>query len=399
MVYDNRYFPLMQYPYITVDGRDDHAAGDFYITTASRAADALERGIGVFELSGAFDLAQLAYSMQLAGYGNPLPAQYLNQELPYVLGGKLQSQGFAWYWEQAITDHFGFGILGLGMRSNSNINFTLSQKVASDFSEIDAAELDEILRSSLQMLGLSCNHVHQGGLGDTEIYLRWFDHWCYSFKLRSLRYGLRLGALLPTGAKQKPSEPASVPFGGNGFWGVYGSLDVECEVKEDWKAGLLVRLSKRFAKTFTERMPVARAPVADQKEPQSSEPQIFGVLSGPVKINPGLSQIFVAYTEWEGIREGLGIRLQYSLVHHDQDSWKDERVDQTVPSNLVPVEKQSEWGSEYVTLCGFYDFDKVAVCRGHKPILRVSWDIPYSLLVGRRFVHSYKVALGLEFNF
>lgn len=400
MVYDNRYFPLIQYPFITVPGRDSHIAGDFFITTANRAADLLERGIGVFELSGSFDLAQLAESMKLDGYGQKLlPPRFLNQELPYTTFGKLQSQGFALDWEQNVIGNFSFGLLWLAMRSNSYIDFYLNQKVAANFTEADVAELDAIRRNLLATLGLACNHVHQGGSGDTEVYLRWFDHWCYTLKLRSLYYGIRAGALIPTGVKQKPHEPASVPFGGNGFWGAYASLDAEFEVKEDWKIGLWVRVSKRFAKTRIERMPVARPPVADQKAPQSSEPQIYGVLEGPVHINPGVTEIFSAYTQWEGIREGLGVRLQYSLIHHNKDSWRDERVDQSVPSNLIPVEERTQWGSEYVTLCAFYDFEKVNSCRGHQPILRVSWDIPYSLLVGRRFVHSYKVALGLEFNF
>lgn len=399
MIYDNRYFPLIQYPWITVEDRYSHVAGDFFVTTASRAADILERGIGVFELSGFFDLAQLAYSMELAGYDNPLPVRYQHQELPYTMAGKLQSQGFAFAWEHNAISNLSFGLLWLGMRSNSYIDFFLNQKVAADFSESERAELDEIRRQALSTLGLACNHVHQGGFGDVEVYLRWFDHYTYCLKFRSIYYGLRAGGLLASGVKQNPHQPASVPFGGNGFWGVYASADAEFELKEDWKVGLWLRISKRFAKTMIERMPVARPPVAGQKDPQTSEPQIFGVLEGPVHINPGVTEIFSAYTQWEGIREGLGIRLQYSLIHHHQDSWKDERVDQTVPSNLKPVEEISQWGSEFVTLCAFYDFEKSAVCVGHKPIVRVAWDIPFTLLVGRRYVHSYKVALGLEFNY
>ena len=68
MVFDNRYFPLIQYPCITVPGRESHIAGDFFVTTASRAADDRERDIGIAELSGPFDQAQLAYSFVLAGY-------------------------------------------------------------------------------------------------------------------------------------------------------------------------------------------------------------------------------------------------------------------------------------------------------------------------------------------
>lgn len=399
MVFDNRYFPLTQYPYITVQGRDSHATGDFFITTASRAADILERDIGIPELSGSFDQQQLADSMQIAGYPDLLPVDFANQSLPWTMGGKLQTQGFAFSYEQNFLPHLSFGVLGLAMRSNSTLEFSFDRNQDNAFTDEQIEMLDDIRRAMLVQLGLACNHVQQGGAGDTEVYLRWFDHWCYSFKLRSLYYGVRLGGLFPTGVKRNIDKPASVPFGGNGFWGAYISGDAEFEVKEDWKIGLLLRISKRFSQTRLERMPVARPPVADQKAPQNSEPQIFGVLEGSVKIDPGLSEIFYAYTEWEGIREGLGIRLQYTLVNHHRDHWTDERIDKTIPANLGPVEERSAWASEYVTLCGFYDFDKLSQCRGHKPIVRAAWDIPFSLLVGHRFVHSYRVSLGLEFNF
>ena len=63
MVFDNRYIPLIQYPYITVSDRDSHITGDFFVTTAGEAADERERSIGIAELSGPFDQAQLAYSI------------------------------------------------------------------------------------------------------------------------------------------------------------------------------------------------------------------------------------------------------------------------------------------------------------------------------------------------
>jgi hypothetical protein len=265
-------------------------------------------------------------------------------------------------------------------------------------SDSDILALDDTRRAMLAELGLACNHVQQAGMGDVEAYLRWNDYYTYCFKLRSLEYAIRLGVLIPTGVTRQINQPASVPFGGNGHWGVYGSGDVEFEVKEDWKIGVLLRISKRFSRTADERMPVARIPTTtNQTIP--SDPQIFGVLVGPAEVNPGFTEIFSAYAEWEGIRDGLGARLQYTLINHNPDQWTDKRVDQTVPSNLEQVSHRSAWASEYLTISAFYDFDKLSAQRCYRPIVRGAWDIPFTLLVGHRFVHSYKVSLGLEFSF
>ncbi len=391
MVFDNRYFPLIQYPCIYKPGKDSHLTGDFFVTTASNAADDRDRAIGIAELSGPFDQSQLAYSMVLAGLPNPLPPTLLNGELPWALRGKLQTQGFAFSYRQYINCNLSLGFLALAMRSNSYIDFIFNTAKASSLSatltESQILALDDTRRAMLATLGLACNHVHQAGLGDMEAYVRWADRYEYYLKLRSLEYAVRFGFLIPTGVKREIDKPASVAFGGNGHWGIYGSLDGEFEVKEDWKVGVLLRASKRFARTRLERMPV------------NNEPQIFGVVTGQAKVNPGFSEIFSLYGQMEGLREGFGLRVQYTLIHHNHDHWTDERVDKTIPVNLDPVNERSGWASEYITLTAFYDFGKNLRECENKPIVRAAWDIPFTLLVGHRFVHSYKVSLGLEFNF
>ena len=391
MVYDNRYLPLIQYPTIFKPHRPSYLTGDFFITTASRAADNGQREIGIPELSGPFDQAQLANSMVIAGLDPILDPAHRNGSLPWMMAGKLQTQGFAFSYQQYLGYCISVGFLGLAMRSNSGIDFFFTSTQASSasappFTNDQILILDDTRRAMIKSLGLSCNHVSQGGLGDMEAYIRWFNHYEYCFKLRSLDTGFRFGALIPTGVKKDPFKPASIPFGGNGHWGVYASADVAAELKEDWKVGMLLRVSKRFAATSIQRLPVA------------DEPQIFGVLSGPVRISPGFTEVFSLFGQWEGIRQGLGVRLGYTLINHNKDSWMDERIDKTIPVKLEPVERRSDWASEYVTVSAFYDLSKVDECN-NKPIVRVAWDIPFTLLVGHRFVQSYKVSLGLEFNF
>ena len=399
MVFDNRYFPLIQYPYIKVPGRNSHVTGDFFVTTASNAADDRDRAIGIAELSGPFDQSQLGFSMKLAGFYNPpmpgrpdeLPPALLNGELLWIMAGKLQTQGFAFSYRHYLGCNISVGILALAMRSNSYIDFMFNlaknSSLSALLSESDILALDDTRRAMLARLGLACNHVHQGGLGDIETYVRWADRCEYYFKLRSLEYGLQLGLLIPTGVKRDINKPASVPFGGNGHWGIYLSGDGEFEIKEDWKVGVLLRVSKRFTRTRDERMPV------------DNEPQIFGVITGPAKIDPGFTEIFSLYGQMEGLREGFGLRVQYTLTNHNRDHWTDERAVKTIPVQLKTVEERSNWASEYITLSAFYDFQKTSRECGNKPIVRAAWGIPFTLLVGHRFVHSYKVSLGLEFNF
>ena len=396
---DNRYFPWIQYPYISVSGRPSHVTGDFFITTASRASDNRDREIGIPEIMGTFDQAQLAFSMKEAGL--PIPATFspllINAQLPWAVKGKIQAQGFAFSYQQYLGYCFSIGLFGLIMRSNSSMEFFFNQSKASALVDFDIVELDLARRQMFEILGLTCNHVYQAGLGDVDLYARWCQHYEYCLKLRTIDYGLRVGMLLPTGVKHDINMPASVPFGGNGHWGVYASIDGEFEVKEDWKVGFLLRLSKRFAQTQLQRMPVAR--VQRENTVAESEPQIFGVVVGDARINPGFSQAFFLYAQWEGIREGLGVRVQYTLMNHSKDNWTDERVNKQVAVNIKQMENLSSWASEYFTLSAFYDFGKETKrCIAH-PIVRVAWDIPYTLLVAHRFVYSYKVSLGLEFNF
>jgi hypothetical protein len=389
MVYDNRYFPLLQRPYITVGCCDSHAAVDGFITT-SHSAIGINEEVGIPEIFGIFDEAQLAYSLTQAGLPNPLPPAFLDAEIPWKMGGKIQSQGASFSYEQFLAYGFSVGIYGLAMRVNSTIDFVLeggSKTTAVINGAGDVIELDDDRRAMIAELGLSCDHTQQHGFGDLDVYLRWSDCWKYLCKVRTLRVGSRLGMLAPTGVKRNIYQPASVPFGGNGHWGIYGSLDTEIEIKEDWKVGVLGRASKRFSKTQCQRMPL------------KDEQQLYGVVVGQASVDPGWTGIFSWYFQVEGLREGFGMRAQYTLISHQRDTWQDKRADKTIPVNLCPVETLSGWGSEYITLAAFYDFEKVNECRGHAPILNVAWDIPVDWLIAHRSVRAFKVAFGLEFNF
>jgi hypothetical protein len=163
--------------------------------------------------------------------------------------------------------------------------------------------------------------------------------------------------------------------------------DGEFELKEDWKLGLYIGLSKRLAKTQLHRMPVA------------DEPTNFGVVIGDARVNPGVTFMFAPYFSVENLREGFGARIQYTLAVHGADGWTDKRCDKTVPVRLRRVVDWSSWSGGHITLTPLYDFGKLKVNRGIEPIVYLAWDIPVNVFVTRRIPKTNKVSIGIEFNF
>lgn len=390
MVFDNRFFPLIQKPFISVPGRPSHIGAYLYATTASKAINSMEQNIGIPELYGKFDLGTLALAFDAVGLPNPLRSDLRGQALPFDMAGTIQAQGLEFCYYQSICEIGGIGFNWLVMHSNSRQEF-----FPRPFTGVDPLYLDATRRTMFQEMGLSEAQANQSGMGDLDLYMRLGYYWDYALKFKRIDAGVRLGALIPAGVTTSLNSPASVPFGGNGFWGFYGQLESEFEFKEDMKGGLIFRLSKRFSKTQCQRLPVKGNFIG-----QESEPYVFSPLIGEVKITPGYNLAFMPYAQLENLRAGLGVRLLYTLTNHWHDTWCDERKDKTtVPVDLRLVNELSGWKSDYISLSVFYDFGKVKVQRSLDPILIFTWDIPSLFFSSERTPTTNKVSLGLEYNF
>jgi len=214
--------------------------------------------------------------------------------------------------------------------------------------------------------------------------------WDYAWKCRTIKAGLTLGGLMPSGKNRNINSPASVPFGGNGHWGFYLAGDAEFELKEDMKFGLTLRVNKRFRRTLNQRLSVAE------------EHTLYGALVAPVSVNPGATVIFSPYIALENVREGLGMRLGIHLRHHGEDGFRDLRPAEQRHDLLVHtclLQKPSHWKSDYASVNIFYDFGKMAVERGYKPIVTFTWDIPFLTFISSNIVKTHRISLGVEVNF
>ena len=385
--YDNRFFPLTLYPYVTYYDRDAYATIGTFMTTAHSAFERDEREMALFNLYGNYDQKVLAASMEQAGLGNPFIEAgqadlfFARSTIPWAMNGKIQSQGLYFGAQYGCSTHTTVGFEWYLMRVNSRINFALEEL------RERYGELDLIRRGMNDVLGINGGYIDEAGMGDLDLYFRVGNAWDYSFKFRHIDLGLRFGLLVPAGKRINICEPASIPFGGNGHWGLYFMSDGELELKEDWKFGWYIGVSQRLPKTQLRRMPVGNEPVN------------FGVVIGDVRVYPGITFMFAPYFSVENLREGFGARLQYTYESHGEDQWGDRRCDKSIPVSLKRVVDASGWSGGHITLTGLYDFGKMKVNHGMEPVIYLAWDVPLNVFSTKGVAKTNKISTGIEFNF
>lgn len=384
-IYDNRFIPLFAPQQFFIEGLPSSYELDIVAITGSEAFARDEKTIGIPELFGIFDLNTLATSLLEITGKTPLRSDLLGRELPFEVNGRIQGEGFFMRYYQSIGEYFALGAELLFLKTNSRQTFELDLQKVRNLKPGDLAEIEKSRRQAFQEIGIVENNAPQHGIGDIDLFVRYGRTWDYTLKCRKIWAGLSLGGYIPTGVKTVLDNAASIPYGGNGFGGIYVKGDALFELKEDMKVGFLLQVSKRFARTTVARMPMV-----------ASEPYIFGPIIGRAHINPGPTVAFSPYFTLENLRGGLGVGLHYTLTSHGKDTWCDRRENPQFPVNLSQVIKTSKWGSDYFTVDIFYDFGKQKTKHPIDPILFFRWDVPAMLFVSHNVAKTNKVSLGIE---
>ena len=398
MVMDNRYIPLIKRPWIPMPCTKSNLGIWPMIATANRSMNekstanrfnaARPISDNLPEIYGVFDLGQLADAVALTGQPNPLPSSFQNTSIPYNVEGKMQMQGISFAFEYAMKEWIALGATWLFMRVEGRETFLLDRSQL-NLTAADALTLDDTRRTIFNQLGLQGEQSSQVGFGDIDLYLRFKNEWEYTLKFRHIWADACVGMLAPTGVRRNISEPTSIPFGGDGFWGLYFSAQAVFEVREDMFGGVMLRANKRFERRINER------------ESVNGEPYVFGAAVNNFLIDPGWTLIFSPYVIFQNLREGLGIGLYYTLTHHEQDRWGaiGTLCPTAPPAQVQKVNELSEWGTDYFTVHVFYDFGKKHVVRDFTPILSLRWDIPALLYVSKQAYKTQQVLFGVEFAF
>ena len=384
-IYDNRFIPLFVPQQFFIESLPSAFELDFVAITASQAFARDEKTVGIPEIFGIFDLNTLATSILTITGQSPLRSDLLGRELPFNVDGRIQGQGFFMRYCQALSPYWTIGAELLFLKTNSRQIFRLDFQKVKNLKPGDISEIEIAQRKAFEEIGLIENNAAQHGIGDIDLYVRGGNMWEYILKCRRIYAGLSIGGFIPTGVKTNLCSAASIPYGGNGFGGVYIKGDALFELKEDIKVGFLLEISKRIPRTVTARMPM-----------QASEPYIFGPVIGKARINPGATLGFSPYFIFEHVREGLGLGVHYTLTSHWRDHWDDYRCDRTIPVDLSQVIKTSKWGSDYFTIDIFYDFGKQKTEHPINPIVFFRWDVPSMLFVSHNVPKTHKISLGVE---
>ncbi len=409
MVEDNRFFPEYPRNYSRTWDRPSAAFFDGMLMVGNEAfnEEDEEHDIGIFDIFGLYDENRVADALVAIGQPDPFDlfptlARFRKQNILWIMEGKIQTQGAAFQWDQHIWRNLWMGGSFFFMHLYSRNAFELSRESIAllHISPDDQARLDELRRVMNKQLGLNAAVFNTTGFSDIDFYLRVGNIWDYLYKFRRIDAGLKVGVMFPTGLTRKITNPASIPFGGDGHWGVYTAIDTEFELKEDWKVGMHARVNKRFAKTKLERMPVigGQQPCIEGS-PVVSEQQLYGAVQGFARIDPGFTFIVSPYARLENIREGFGLQIGYTVAHHMKDNWTDERAVKMPPVNLEANRKKSQWTAEFVTVDAFFDCTQILSCHWSVPIVSFKWDVPVKFFAAQGAVKTNRIMLGVELNF
>lgn len=391
MVYDNRFLPLFKRPYSKKVEAASRLGTLFFAMGANKAMGRHDNIIEIPAIFGEYNQKNLGQALVLCGCKNPLRDELQNINLPWCIDGTIKAQGVSLVYDQSISKYVYVGGSLLFMSIHSLYHFMFDKAGSGLFpTHRELSDIYEARCIMHNMIGIQEPNFHQIGFGDVDLYLRIGNIWDFLYKFRRIDAGFTIGALLATGLCRNIDIPASIPFGGNGHYGIYISADAEFELKEDMKLGFLARINKRFSKTCMHRLPVC------------GEHFLFGALRTPIKVDPGATFIFAPYFSWEHLRQGLGFGVGYTLVYHSCDTWEDCRsIEQrkAIPADIAWANTLSGWGYDFVTVSAFYDFGSVKTERNLEPIIYLSWDIPSLILVGFDVPKTNRVSLGLEVNF
>lgn len=401
MVYDNRYLPLLQKLLVKKPGSYGQMMVQPFVWTGEQTfnenfgeeerigfAFGQDGDIPLFNINGVYNQTVLDNALQTAGLANSstFRSDLVGSSLPLIwpMNGIIRGQGLCFTFYQPFTRHFSWGFNFFIAHLQTAMDLTLNKNTAGT---LIPGEFNDIFTSNNSMqdlLNLNARTFSNIGISDIEAYLRIGVVEDYKYRMRHFDVGFNAGVLIPTAQKVDYFNPASIPLGGNGQWGIFTSIDGQFELKENWAVGVLLRLNKRFSSKANRRMV------------QLTEPNNYGVLFGPSKVNPGVSVIFSPYGQLLRLRSGFGLQAQYTLVYHQEDEWTDRRCTNGRPANTELMEMRSEWAAEYVNVAAIYDFAKDSKERQFKPIITFAVDVPVQFLVAKRVAKTFGISLTVE---
>ena len=415
----SKYFPFLERPEEYIIKRKSHFSPSLFFTMASVSFRRGGGNAGIPELWGYYDLKDVIGSLEHvkgSSFTNPIETErgpndsWINQSIRFKVDGKIKGEGIILNYEQQLWKYFSCGAFIPIMHINTSDYFTFlpnnSSTVVESLRDGELLQLDRIRRMVHDDLDVNGGDWSKTGFGDLDLHFRFNYHWDHRLLMRSIDLNLQIGLLVPTGVKYDIDYPTAVSFMGNGFWGCYFDFVTECELKQDWKVGLILGFVHQFDKSRTIRIPVYK------------EPAIFSDLKANVEIDPGMTFKISPYIEIDNISDGLNFQARYTYLRHSKDSWKDKRenpqitsylnlaVGDTISGDVLTSENISEnisnkenltlWRDQYFTLQLAYDTKEAGNNWIFDPIIYALFDYQAQ---GNGSCKTHQFTLGIELHF
>jgi hypothetical protein len=431
MTYDSRHFPLLDKPIFRHDDVNFFVRAQPFVffSDSSWGDEEDDDSIGLFELGGR--LNQNDWDDVLLQSGTirrklvPPNFSFPTLAIPWDMRGKFDAGGMAFRWYYTLSKHLEFGGSFFVMGARSRLEALLQSTafiVDQTKSDNDASKLLGITKGDIRDLQTAFDEQRkaaklenflwsQAGISDLDLYLRLAYRRHYFLRCKTFDASMKLGFIAPTSKKRDLDNPASLPFGGNGFWGTYVDFAIDNELKDDIFAGFNIRFIQRIGRSEKIRLPVRRpvtspvpkraVPAKENEEvleaiPEFAVPLAFNPIVGDVHISPGFTFVFSPYAAITNYRDGVGAQISYTLIMHTHDSFKDLRTHKDVTVDFDALRRRSSWASEYISFGLSYDFAKDRECRGMLPTVFLDIDYPVHFFVAKRSNKTFGVSLRVE---
>lgn len=366
-----------------------------YLLTANNGfnADGRSEDVGLFNLGDKYDLVELSKAVTASGRSKtaimPIGLAGLLHQAPYKMNGRLEVQGVNFGAEAILTPYWAAGFRWSLIHAHSRMGLARDFKQIGN-SAITGAQsrlLQELQQNAHDLLDIESLMWSNTAPGDLDVYVKLFQADDYRYRCRYFNAGVSAGILIPTAPERDLNFPSSISFGGDRHWGGYMEGSVEAILKHDLRAGMRLRMQKRFETTRTKRVPLKK------------ETARFGSIVGQVQVDPGFTFAISPYLLFEGLRGGLGAQVGFTLVKHVKDKFGDERDNATPVINFVSLREQSGWATEHITAGFLYNFAYGDPYAKIRPVLSCTVDAPVNWIIAQRASKTYGLSCSLEIDF
>jgi hypothetical protein len=232
-------------------------------------------------------------------------------------------------------------------------------------------------------MGITKNYTQFNNFADQDFYIKFEICRNFLLQMRQIKWTFKLGTIIPTAHTTDIFNPADIPGGTNGFFGLYSDAHLDFLLKEDINFGIAGKLV--FLASDTK-------PIRTRRWFESTR---YGSFTGNVDTEPGIIYGFSPYLSIEGLRKGLGCKISYSTYGQKESKYGFSNQSNIIQQIQMNIEKMSAWNQEHCGIIIFYDFSREKTYFDYEPFLAFEAQIPVDFF----FAENSARTLAISFSF